>query len=128
MNQSAMIRRVASDGWQFVAPPGRMRWSDSPYGVHDMAGNVAEWVLDDFDVLVFSGLPAANPVRLGPPGSPAMTRGGSWRDPPFSGRVDVPSYQSAFVGIRPLEPDARSVSIGFRCIYGGATPKSSACR
>ncbi len=115
-----------SDGWLFAAPPGRMRWSDSPHGLHDMAGNVAEWVLDDFDELGFLELSPVNPLRIGPPGSPAMTRGGSWRDPPFAARVDVPSYQSGFQNfIRPLDPDTRSVSIGFRCIYGGGSPDSS---
>lgn len=115
-----------SDGWLYAAPPGSFPWSDSPFGVHDMAGNVAEWVLDDFDELGFIELPMANPLRLGPPGSPAMTRGGSWRDPPFAARVDVPSYQSGFqVIIPPPGPDTRSPSIGFRCVYGGATPDSS---
>jgi formylglycine-generating enzyme required for sulfatase activity len=114
-----------SDGWRYVAPPGHMRWSDSPYGIHDMAGNVAEWVLDDFDELGFDDLPKVNPLRRGPPGSPAMTRGGSWRDPPFACRVDVPSYQSGFQLLRPLDPEMRSVSIGFRCVYGGATPDST---
>jgi formylglycine-generating enzyme required for sulfatase activity len=114
-----------SDGWKHAAPVGSMRWSDSPYGVHDMAGNVAEWVLDDFDEVGFKDLPEANPVRIGIPGSAAMTRGGSWRDPPFAARVDVPSYQSSFVILRPLEPDTRAVSIGFRCVYGGAIPDPS---
>jgi formylglycine-generating enzyme required for sulfatase activity len=118
-----------SDGWLYAAPPGSFRWSDSPYGVHDMAGNVAEWVLDDFDELGFIELPAANPLRVGPVGSPAMTRGGSWRDPPFAARVDVPSYQSGFQNVfLPPLPDTRSPSIGFRCVYGGATPDSSTVR
>lgn len=115
-----------SDGWLYAAPPGRLRWSDSPYGVHDMAGNVAEWVIDDFDELGFIDLPAANPLRRGPPGTPAMTRGGSWRDPGFACRVDVPSYQSGFQNlVRPIEPESRSVSIGFRCVYGAGTPDTS---
>jgi formylglycine-generating enzyme required for sulfatase activity len=107
----------------YAAPPGRLRWSDGPYGVHDLAGNVAEWVLDDFDELGFEDLARANPLRVGPPGSPAMTRGGSWRDPAFSARVDVPSYQSAFTLLRPLERETRAVNIGFRCVYGAATPE-----
>ncbi|HUQ02893.1 MAG TPA: SUMF1/EgtB/PvdO family nonheme iron enzyme [Kofleriaceae bacterium] len=111
-----------SDGFLYAAPPGSKPWSDSPYGVHDLAGNVAEWVLDDFDVLGFVDLPDVNPVRVGPPGSPAMTRGGSWRDPPFAARTDLPSYQSGYLLLRPLDPETRSISIGFRCVYGGATP------
>jgi formylglycine-generating enzyme required for sulfatase activity len=90
-----------------------------------MAGNVAEWVLDDFDELGFDGLVAVNPLRRGLPGSPAMTRGGSWRDPPFAARVDVPSYQSGFQSLVRLEPETRSVSIGFRCVYSPAIPDSS---
>ena len=31
-----------SDGWSGPAPPGTFRWGKSPYGVYDMAGNVAE--------------------------------------------------------------------------------------
>ncbi len=114
-----------SDGWLYAAPPGRLRWSDGPFGIHDQAGNVAEWVLDDFDELGFIELSATNPMRQGPPGSAAVTRGGSWRDPPFSARVDVPSYQSAFKILRPLEPDTRAVNIGFRCVFGGAVPDAT---
>jgi hypothetical protein len=57
-----------------------------------------------------------------------MTRGGSWRDPPFSARVDLPSYQSAFTLLRPLDPDTRAVHIGFRCVYGAATPEVAPLR
>ncbi|MBZ0233273.1 MAG: formylglycine-generating enzyme family protein [Deltaproteobacteria bacterium] len=109
-----------SDGWRYAAPPGLMPWSESAFGVRDMAGNVAEWVLDDFDVLGFVDLPNTNPVRVGPAGSPAITRGGSWRDPPFAARVDVPSYQSGYSTLPRIEPSTRSVSIGFRCVYSRA--------
>ncbi len=110
-----------SDGWPFAAPPGSLRWSNGPYGTHDQAGNVAEWVLDDWTDLGFDQLPAENPVRLGSPMGLGMTRGGSWRDPPFAARVDVPSYQSAMAVLRPLDPGSREAFIGFRCIYGGAS-------
>lgn len=110
-----------NDGWLYAAPPGSMPWSVSAEGVHDMAGNVAEWVLDDFDELGFMQLSIWNPRRIGLPGSAAMTRGGSWRDPPFAARVDVPSYQSGFHLLPAPDPTTRSVSIGFRCVYGGAS-------
>jgi len=110
-----------SDGFTFAAPPGSLRWSDGPYGTHDQAGNVAEWVLDDWSDLGFDDLTDENPIRRGTPDKMAMTRGGSWRDPPFAGRVDVPSYQSAMPDLRQLEADTREAHIGFRCVYGGAT-------
>ena len=109
-----------SDGFAYAAPPGSLRWGDGPYGTHDQAGNVAEWVLDDWSDLGFEDLSDDNPVRRTTPSLLAITRGGSWRDPPFTARVDVPSYQSALPDLRPLEPSAREVHIGFRCVYGGA--------
>lgn len=102
-----------SDGWAYAAPPGSLPWSDGPYGAQDQAGNVAEWVLDDWSELGFDELPTDNPRRIAAPGSPAITRGGGWRDPAFTARVDVPSYLG-------IDPTTRDLAIGFRCVYGGA--------
>src|SRR5690606_31369720 len=56
----------ASDGAAAAVPPGTMRWSESRYGALDMAGNVAEWVLDYYYPFGYSDLPLDAPVRRVP--------------------------------------------------------------
>ncbi|UCH96792.1 MAG: formylglycine-generating enzyme family protein [Candidatus Aminicenantes bacterium] len=53
----------------------------SPYGVHDMAGNVAEWCLDQYDPYYYTASPYNNPKNI--PYDPIgrvnyVIRGGSW--------------------------------------------------
>ncbi len=117
------------DGYPYAAPVGRFRWSRGPYGTVDQAGNVAEWVADDWSDDGYDGLPRANPLRVVPGGGSAITRGGSWRDPPFLARTDVPSYVSAYYPSgAALVADQRALHIGFRCIRGGALPDSTVAR
>ncbi len=42
-------------------PVGGRPAGKSPYGVHDMAGNVVEWVNDRFDIWYYAQSPAKNP-------------------------------------------------------------------
>ncbi|HWV45075.1 MAG TPA: SUMF1/EgtB/PvdO family nonheme iron enzyme [Nitrospira sp.] len=77
----------------------------SPYGLHHMAGNIAEWVQDWFGFDYYAYMPERNPP--GPTtGRYKSVRGGSWK----SNRVML---RTATRG--GSSPDQRAATIGFRC-------------
>jgi len=66
-----------NDGYKYTSPVGSFKSGGSPYGVHDMAGNVWEWCADRFDGDYYESSPKENPQ--GPStGSTRVFRGGSW--------------------------------------------------
>ncbi|TKB92762.1 MAG: formylglycine-generating enzyme family protein [Nitrospira sp.] len=77
----------------------------SPYGLHHMAGNAAEWVKDWFGIDYYATMPGRNPQ--GPAnGRYKVVRGGSWKSAPALLRTATRSGAS---------PDRRAATIGFRC-------------
>jgi formylglycine-generating enzyme required for sulfatase activity len=74
------------------------------FGLHDMAGNVREWVNDWYSSSYYASSPAQNPP--GPAsGSYRVLRGGSWNDGAGGLRasyryVDPPDFKSYFIGCR----------------------------
>lgn len=87
----------------------------SPYGAMDMAGNVAEWVLDWYSEEFYAYGPLINPE--GPFGGEYKgVRGGSWGDGPFS-------IRSAFRDwMYPEDLFEGSLNIDFRCVMPEAAP------
>ena len=88
-----------------LAPVDSLADGRSPYGLHHMAGNVAEWVQDWFGFDYYAYMPAKNPP--GPTsGRYRSLRGGSWKSNVIMLRTATRSG---------MEPEKRSATIGFRC-------------
>jgi formylglycine-generating enzyme required for sulfatase activity len=52
------------------------------WGLHDMHGNVAEWVLDQYTTDFYGSSPTDNPLACPKTLFPRVVRGGSWDDDP----------------------------------------------
>ena len=68
---------AGADGYEFASPVGTYQRGVSPYGVHDMAGNVWEWCSDWHDETYYGRSPSKNP-RGPESGEYRVLRGGSW--------------------------------------------------
>ena len=91
-----------------TTPVGSYASGASPYGAHDMAGNVWEWVADWYDKDYYKRSPERNPQ--GPDsGTSRVLRGGSWYNGPVNLRTAYRYYNS---------PDYRGDGFGFRCARG----------
>ena len=99
-------RRDGNDGYDnTTAPVASYPTGASPYGVHDMAGNVWEWVADWYGRDYYSNSPAKNPK--GPNiGKLKMVRGGSWYHREHDQRCSNRYYSY---------PDSWGYTLGFRC-------------
>jgi len=106
--------RVASlsDGFPNTSPVGS--FPANPFGLHDMVGNVNEWVSDWFEERAYVNSLKDNPqgpIRTNPSGrrgggAKKIFRGGAWR-------TDMNSQRSA--SRKGLETDYRLDGTGFRC-------------
>jgi formylglycine-generating enzyme required for sulfatase activity len=93
----------AADGYAFTAPVGS--YPPNRWGLHDVAGNVAEWVEDAYTPS-YSALSGLDPVYEDPDENRRVVRGGSWASNAFQIGVGVRDYQPK---------DQASARIGFRC-------------
>ncbi|MHC4437980.1 MAG: formylglycine-generating enzyme family protein [Planctomycetota bacterium] len=88
------------DGFAYSAPVGNFEKFGSPYGVNDLAGNVAEWTLDWYTTSYHAGLDGFR-----------MVRGGSWMAVPaacdaITGATQLPLKESSIMGFRAVKgPD-----------------------
>ena len=83
-----------ADGFERLAPVGQFAKFASPYGVCDLAGNVAEWTLDWYSTSYHAGLDGFR-----------MSRGGSWMAVPegcdaITGATQLPLKESSIMGFR----------------------------
>lgn len=81
LDQYAWYWNNSNDRYQKTGSKKPNKW-----GLRDMHGNVAEWVLDSYVPDAYgkrSGLPAKDPLVI-IPGAPHIVRGGSWEDDPYS--------------------------------------------
>ena len=86
-------------------PVGSFPGSASPYGIHDLAGNAAEWVADWYDPNYYRNAPLTDPT--GPSrGAIKAMRGGSWLKPAVSLRTTDRDWGTL---------DTRPSGTGFRC-------------
>lgn len=84
---------------------GSLSLGASPFGIHDMAGNVAEWVNDRYVADYYQKEIGDNP--MGPSyGYYRVVRGGSWA----SSYIGLQTTHRAWAGA-----DMRDSDIGFRC-------------
>ena len=89
-----------------TTPVGSYPNGVSPYGIHDMAGNVSEWIADWYSEDFYQRSPKENPQ--GPEsGTERVVRGGSWFNPPYTLRSWYRSNST---------PETRSNLIGIRCV------------
>lgn len=94
--------RAANDGYGDTAPVGSYAGGISPFGVHDMLGNVWEWVQDRYEA--YTPETVTDPQGAATGGFRVM-RGGSWDNNPGLCRVAArlhvaPHHRFDFLGFR----------------------------
>jgi len=103
---AARANTRSGDPFEGPAPVDAFEAGASPFGLRNMAGNVAEWVADYFDPVIYR----TRASRLHPPGPERgrekVVRGGSFRD--GSHLVRVAARQ-------PRMPTEVDETVGFRC-------------
>jgi formylglycine-generating enzyme required for sulfatase activity len=95
----------AADGYAFTAPVDA--FPASPWGLHHMAGNAAEWVADAYTPS-YAALSNFNPRHEDAAEPRRVVRGGSWASEEFYIGVGVRDVQKA---------DEATIYTGFRCAY-----------
>jgi len=94
-----------TEGAETVSPIGNRDKGQSPYGVHDLAGNLYEWVTDWYDEEFYTTNPPRNP-RGPDEGTAKVQRGGSYINNPYRIRAAFRTKG---------DPTEHDPHVGFRC-------------
>ena len=105
MLSASLLRGVAVSHNR--AAVGQTPEGNSPFGVHDLAGNVREWCLDAWTPDYTKASVGAVDPRDESPGDPRVVRGGPWNLGPRG-------LRSAFRGS--FEPEHEDLNLGFRIV------------
>jgi formylglycine-generating enzyme required for sulfatase activity len=82
LNQG-FVYQLPEDGFADTAPVGTFEKDKSPYGIYDLAGNVAEWAADFYSTTYKKTQAASAPNPTGPAeGTDRVLKGGSFDLPP----------------------------------------------
>jgi formylglycine-generating enzyme len=101
------------EGAETVSPIGNRTQGRSPYGAHDLAGNLYEWVADWYDDTFYTTNPTVNP--RGPlQGTTKVQRGGSYINTPYRLRS---SFRTK------ADPTEHEPNVGFRCAQDVPPPQ-----
>ena len=111
-NTSSRVDRSA--GQRGADAVGSFAGAPSPYGMLDMAGNVAEWVADWYSPVYYRQAEASGLNPAGPPvGTEKVLRGGSW---------DARIFFARSAHRQSLAPERQAFWTGFRCAADVAAP------
>ena len=91
----------------FTRPVGSFPAGASPYGAHDMGGNLYEWVRDRYIKDYYQNAPSHDPPGPAEPSPYRVLRGGCWSSHRAKIRAAYRNYDMA---------EDRHLEIGFRCV------------
>ena len=94
-----------NEGAETVSPIGNRDHGRSPYGVHDLAGNLYEWVADWYDEAAYTPNPTVDP-RGPAEGTVKVQRGGSYLISPYRLRASFRTKS---------DPTEHAPNVGVRC-------------
>jgi formylglycine-generating enzyme required for sulfatase activity len=101
-------------------------------GIHDLLGNVSEWVLDQYDSKYYKESPKNNPWNIPIELYPRVLRGGSWKD--TATKICCTSRQQSMIKWKRKDPQipksnwwhTNAPFIGFRVVRPEVQPSREA--
>lgn len=96
---------TVDDGYKYVAPVGSFR--PNGFGLYDMAGNVMEWVEDQYDRNYYENSPLEDPKGPSSGSGGRINKGGNWYSSPADDRCAFRGFSG---------PEMSFWNLGFRVV------------